>query len=235
MGRKATWFGAGSIVAAPVLIGLGDQVRMAGVDRSSSAGMVDTEYGPQQAVQYLEQVAAAPGAFAAAGALTYAGALLLVPALVTVWRVSVAGSPRWAWTGAVMATLGVLGHMVHLQGYYATNLALGAFADQPWAGELIIALEREPLGLALFLPYFLAWLCFVPQAVGLRRAGVIPTWALASVIIGTLVFLAVGSTPWSTGLWVVALVAGLAPAALAAVRGGVRMPAGAVDARPVPA
>lgn len=226
MGRKATWSGAGSIVAAPLLIGLGDQLRMAEVDRSTSAGMVDTGYGAAQAAQYLEQVAANPGAFAAAGALTCAGALLLIPALVTIWRVSVAGSPRWAWAGAVMAALGVLGHMVHLQGYYATNLALVPFADQPWAGELMIALESEPFGLALFLPYFLAWLCFLPQAVGLRRAGVIPTWAMASVIVGTLVFLVVGSTPWSTGLWMVALIAGLAPAAVAAVRGRVSDPAG---------
>ena len=224
MGRKATWFGAGSILAAPLLIGLGDQLRMAEVDRSASAGLVDTEYGAEQAAQYLEQVAASPGAFAAAGALTYAGALLLIPALVTVWRMSVAGSPRWAWAGAVMATLGVLGHMVHLQGYYVTNLALGPFADQPWAGELMIALESEPLGLALFLPYFLAWLCFLPQAIGLRRARVIPVWAVASVVAGTLVFLVVGSMPWSTGLWMVALIAGLAPAAAAAVRSDVPDP-----------
>ncbi|WP_324273543.1 hypothetical protein [Blastococcus brunescens] len=73
MGRKTTWFGAGSIVAAPLLIGLGDQLRMAEVVRSESAGMVDSEYGAEQAAQYLEQVAAASGAYAAAGALTYAG------------------------------------------------------------------------------------------------------------------------------------------------------------------
>jgi hypothetical protein len=219
MGRKTTWFGAGSIVAAPLLIGLGDQLRMAEVERSASAGIVDTEYGPEQAAQYLEHVAAASGAYTAAGALTYAGAILLVPALVTIWRLSVGTSPRWAWAGAILAALGVLGHMVHLQGYYATNLAVAPFADQPWAGELMIALENEPFGLALFLPYLIGWLGVLPQAVGLRRARVIPTWALVSVVAGTLVFLVVGSTPWSTGLWMVALIAGLAPAAVAAVRG----------------
>ncbi|MGY1915853.1 hypothetical protein [Blastococcus sp. SYSU DS0973] len=227
MARKATWFGAGSIVAAPLLIGLGDQVRMAEVDRSASAGMVDTGYGPEQAAQYLEQVAANSGAFAAAGALTYAGALLLVPALLTIWRLSVGGAPRWAWAGAVLAALGVLGHMVHLQGYYGTNLAVAPFADQPWAGELMIGLEGSPFALALFLPFLVGWLAFLPQAVGLRRAGVIPTWAAASVVVGTVVFLVVGSTPWSTGLWMVGLIAGLAPAAAAAVRRDATDPAGA--------
>lgn len=219
MGRKATWFGAGSIVAAPLLIGLGDQLRMAEVEPPASAGMVDTEYGPEQAAQYLEQVAAASGAYAAAGALTYAGALLLVPALVTIWRVSVGGSPRWAWAGAVLATLGVLGHMVHLQGYYGTNLAASDFAGQPWAGELMMAMEREPFSLALFVPFLVGWLATLPQAVGLRRARVVPIWAMASVAVGTLVFLVVGSTPWSSGLWMVTLIAGFAPAAIAAVRG----------------
>ena len=235
MGRKATWFGAGSIVAAPLLIGLGDQIRMAGADRSESAGMVETEYGPEQAAQTLEQVAANAGTFAASGALTYAGALLLIPALVTIWRVSVPGSPRWAWTGAVLATLGVLGHMVHLQGYYATSLALGPFADEPWAGDVVFAMEREPLGLALFLPFFLAWLCFVPQAVGLRRAGVIPTWAVAAVVAGTLIFLVIGSTPWSTGLWMIALIAGLSPAAMALMRAGFPAPSETPDSPRIPA
>jgi hypothetical protein len=235
MGRKATWFGAGSMLAAPLLIGLGDQIRMTGVDRSESAGIVDTEYGPEQAAQYLEQVAANAGAFTAAGAMTYAGALLLIPALVTIWHVSVAGSPRWAWAGAVLATLGVLGHMVHLQGYHATNLALRPFADQPLAGDLMMAMEREPFSLALFLPFLVGWLCFVPQAVGLRRAGAIPTWALASIVVGTLVFLVVGSTPWSTGLWMVALIAGLSPAAVAATRADVLAPSESPDMSRIPA
>ncbi|WP_324273544.1 hypothetical protein [Blastococcus brunescens] len=146
---------------------------------------------------------------------------------MTIWRVSVGGSPRWAWAGAVLVTLGVLGHMVHLQGYYATNLAVAEFAGQPWTGELMTALEREPFSLALFLPFLVGWLGFVPQAVGLRRARVIPTWAMASVVVGTVVFLVIGSTPWSTGLWMVAMIAGLAPAAAAAVRSNVAAPSGA--------
>ncbi|WP_137159788.1 hypothetical protein [Blastococcus sp. CCUG 61487] len=234
MGRKATWFGAGSIVSAPLLIGLGDQLRMAEVDTSASARMVEGEYGAEQAAEYLEQVAAASGAYTAAGALTYAGALLLVPALVTIWRLSVGGSPRWAWAGAVLGTLGVLGHMVHLQGYYATNLAAAEFAGQPWTGELMMALEEQPFTLALFVPFLVGWLAAVPQAVGLRRARVIPTWAMGSVLAGTLVFLVVGSTPWSTGLWMVALIAGFAPAAAAAVRTAAPAEVGA-PVEPVPA
>jgi hypothetical protein len=235
MGRKATWFGAASMLGAPLLIGLGDQIRMAGVDRSESAGIVDTEYGVEQAARYLEQVAANAGAFTASGAMTYAGVLLLIPALVTIWRVSVAGSPRWAWAGAVLATLSVLGHMVHLQGYHATNLALSPFADQPLAGDLMMAMEREPFSLALFLPFLVGWLCYVPQAVGLRRAGAIPTWAMASVIAGTLVFVVIGSTPWSTGFWIIALIAGLFPAARTATRRDLAAPSTTPDEPRVPA
>lgn len=82
----------------------------------------------------------------------------------------------------MLAALGVLGQAVHLVAYYALNRVLAARGGRTEAAEVLIAAESDTFLLSLFLPFFFALLCFIPQAIGLRRARVIPLWACLSIV-----------------------------------------------------
>jgi hypothetical protein len=157
--------------------------------------------------------------FIAAATLAYAGALLTLPALLAIWRLSVDRSPRWAWAGAVMATFGAAGQMVHVMSYYGLFLAAVRQDNHEAAAQLIVGAESTPFVLSIFAPFFLGLLCSVPQAVGLRRARVVPLWACLALVTATAFFLFTGSTPWSSAIWTVLLVAGFLPAAAAMLHG----------------
>ena len=75
----------------------------------------------------------------------------------------------------------------------------------------------------------------VPQAVGLRRAKVIPLWAAIVVIAATVAIAALGSTPISAAVWALGLVTRLAPAAYHMARQPVETKAATVAARLEPA
>jgi hypothetical protein len=94
----------------------------------------------------------------------------------------------------------------------------------------MVAAERTPFVIALFTPFFLTLICPIPQAIGLRRARVLPLWACLSVVAGTVLFAVLGSTPWSTALWAVLVIVGYAPAAAAMLRS---VPASATAGRPL--
>ncbi len=218
MGRTARAIGGASILLAPLAYGISDQLRMV-ADPPTNAGLVG-EYGVPEAVATLASIEANRGTFLAASLLAYAAMLLTVPALVAIWRLSVDRSARWAWTGAVLAAMFALGQAVHLVGHFATSLAAAGSDDHTAAAELMLTVENEPLVLALFVPlYLLGLLAAIPQAIGLRRARVLPLWACLSIIGGTILFLVVGSMPWSSAAWMALMVAGLTPAAATMLRG----------------
>jgi hypothetical protein len=208
--------GAASLVLAPLATGLADQLRMASEPTDDTGQLGD--YGTTEAAANLASIAEHQGLFLTAAYVCFAAALLTIPALVTIWRLSVARSPRWAWTGAVLAALGVLGQAVHLVAYYALNRVLAARGGGTEAAELLIALESDAFLLSLFVPFFFALICFIPQAIGLRRARVIPLWACLSIVAAMLLFIVTGSLPWVSAVWTALMVAGFTPAAMAALR-----------------
>jgi hypothetical protein len=217
MGRTAKLIGAAAIVTVPALVAVADELRMA-AEGTFSTGLVDTEYGVDTIVRDLATIEENRGLFELSSALGYAAVLLMIPALLSIWRLAVARSPRWAWAGAVMAALGVCGSMVHLAGYHGSMVTALDLADRTAAAEFMVAMETTPFVIALYAPFFLTLLSPLPQAIGLRRAGVVPLWACLSVVAGTVVFAVVGSTPWSAPLAAVLLIAGFAPAARAVLR-----------------
>jgi hypothetical protein len=218
MGRTSKVIGAAAIGTVPVLVAVADELRMA-AEGTFSAGLVDTEYGVDTVVESLGTIEQNRGLFALSAAVSYVAVLLMIPALLAIWRLSVARAPRWAWTGAVMAALGVCGSMVHLTGYHGSTLTALDMADRTAAAEFMVAMESTPFVIALFTPFFLVLLCPLPQAIGLLRARVVPLWACVSVVAGMLLSVFVGSTPWSTALAGLLFVAGFTPAALALLRG----------------
>lgn len=219
MGRTTKLIGAVAIVTVPVLVAGADELRMA-AEGTFSAGLVDTEYGVESVVESLATIEANRGQFVLSSSLSYVAVLLAIPALLAIWRLSVSRAPRWAWTGAVMAALGVCGSMVHITGYHGSVITALDVADRTAAAEFMVAMETTPFVIALYSPFFLALLSPLPQAIGLLRAKVIPLWACLSVVAGTVLFAGVGSTPWSAALSAALFVAGFAPAALALLRGG---------------
>ncbi|SFP51284.1 hypothetical protein SAMN05660464_3382 [Geodermatophilus dictyosporus] len=217
MARKTEIVGAGGIVLTPVLLGAADLLRMSaeGVDE---VGGVATTWGVAEATAQLAAIDAHRGTFELASWLAYAGVLASIPAAVALWRLAAARSRRWAWTGLLLAVLGVIGEVVHLTGYYGLLQLLSAQPDRQSAAELGLAFDVVPFNVALFVPFLLGALAWLPQAVALRRARIVPLWAALTVCLGTVLFLGVGSQPWSTTVWAGALVVGLAPAARALLR-----------------
>ncbi|MFA9446700.1 hypothetical protein [Egicoccus sp. AB-alg6-2] len=220
MGRTVRIVGGASIVLAPLLFGIGDQVRMV-ADPPTEAGIVG-EYGIEEATASLAMINANRATFVVASYLFYVAMLLTIPALLAIWRISVARAPRWAWTGAVLAMLFALGQVVHLVGHFAMSQVFAAHDDLTTAAELTLAAESNAFIMALFVPlYLVGLLATIPQAVGLRRARVIPLWATLCLVAGTVLFVVAGSTPATSAIWTVLLVTGLAPAASAMLRGAV--------------
>jgi hypothetical protein len=203
-----------SIVLAPLILGSADQLRM-------SVMPPDGEYGEAVVVAMLESIAANETTWTAVSYLNYVGLFLSIGALLAIWRLSVDRAPRWAWAGVLLAGVGVIGAAVHLMGHFAT---LGAFAtheDPVVAAGLYLQLEENGFAMALFVPFLLGLLAIIPQAVGLRRARVIPIWAAVAIGVGVVsMIVAGGSTPVATGLYTALVVVGLTPAAIAMVRSG---------------
>lgn len=213
----ARLLGGASILAAPLLVGIADQVRMA-AEPPAELGGVDSDFGVEAATANLASVAEHPGTFAAASWLLYAGMLVSVPALVALWRLSVTGAPRWAWAGAGTAALGVLGVMGQFVAYYGIVQVLATQPDLAAAAALDLEFSAHPFALGIFGLVLMGFLGTVLQAVALRRAGVVPLWAAAAVVAGTVLHLVLGSTPPTSAVWTLLLLAGSAPAAAAVLR-----------------
>lgn len=218
MSRTTKLIGGAAIVAAPALVAVSDELRMV-AEGTFSTGLVDTEYGVDTVLRDLAAIEANRGLFELSAALYYAAVLLMIPALLAIWRLSVERAPRWAWTGAVLAALGVCGLMVHITGYQGGMLTALDVTDEAAAAEFMVEMGTTPFVVALFTPFFLALVAPLPQAIGLRRAGVLPLWACLAVVAATVLYAVVGSTPWSAAVAGVLFVVGFAPAALALLRG----------------
>jgi hypothetical protein len=218
MARIAQVVGGGSMVLAPLLAGTGGALAIASRP-AESAGVVDTEWGVESQMADLATIAENQALFALSAYCFYAAALLAVPALVAVWHLSVQRSPRWAWTGAVVAALGTVGQVVHL-GYWAQNLAAAGFDDPRSAAEFLVFMDGTPFVLAAFVPFFFSLLAPAVQAIGLRRARVIPLWATLAIALATVLSVALGNLQWNNAGVTLLMVAGFAPAAAAMLRRG---------------
>ena len=219
MGHNARILGGLSVVAAPLAVGIGDQLRMA-AEHNNDLGIVSGDDLLAETTDQLASVHANLGLFQAASWFFYAAALLTIPALVTIWWLSVGRSPRWAWAGASMAAVGVIGQTVHLTGYFGLMQVTSKAADLEQAAQLHVALDENAfVGALFFIPFLLCSLgCFVPQAIGLRRAHVVPLWACLAIVAATVLMFTMGSVPWTSALWATLMVIGFAPAAMAAMR-----------------
>jgi hypothetical protein len=58
-------------------------------------------------------------------------------------------------------------------------------------------------------------------------------WACICIVAGMVLFMATGSRPWASAVWTVLMVAGFAPAAIAALR-CTSVPADVANSSPVP-
>jgi len=203
MGRFAQTLGALGIVTAPMLVGAADELRMISDDTSGEA---------EGAAQF-EAIARNLDLFQGAAWLALAGALLTIPAVAAAWALSKDRSRVWAWSALVLGVLGVFGQVVHLVGYYAHQLLFATDVEPAIGARVGEALESQTYFAVMFVPFFFSLLAYIPQAVGLRRAKVIPLWAAIVVIAATVTFAVLGSTPLSSAVWTLGLVIGLAPAA----------------------
>jgi hypothetical protein len=206
--------GASSILLVPLFLGIGDQLRMA-AEPPTGLGGVDPEYGVAEAAATLASIDEHRGLFLAASCVVLAAVLLAFPAMLAIWRLEVDRSPRWAWAGAILAALGIIGESVHLVGYFGLSLVFSAFHDPDVAAELFVATGFHPFVIALFIPFLLGVLAPIPQVVGLRRARVVPMWAAVAVVMGVPIMVVAGSTPVTSAATTILLVVGLLPAARA--------------------
>lgn len=93
MAGIARVIGGASIVLAPLLVGVADELRMA-AEPAQTGTLVDTEFGVETVLATLDAIEDDRGVFVLGAAVSYAAVLLLVPALLAIWRLSVARSPR---------------------------------------------------------------------------------------------------------------------------------------------
>lgn len=215
-GMKAA---AGCLVAMPLVAMLSDQLRMRAENDDGVGNFGD--YGEAEAARQLASIETNLGLFQAAGWVALLASLLAIPAVVAAWRLAVERAPRWAWAGLVLGAGFVVGTVVHLAGYYGAAEILAVQEDREAAAQVMADSAMTPLGLAMFLPYLVGLAFgFVVQAVALRLSGVLPTWSVISIAVGSVSFLVLGSHPAVSTVWAFALAAGFLPALLGSIRSG---------------
>ncbi|NLG23274.1 MAG: hypothetical protein GX555_17780 [Actinomycetales bacterium] len=210
---KARMLGAIAVLLTPVVITVADLLRL------GAEGDVLADGSPGSTAQLFAAVDANRGPWEAGAWLFYLAAILTIPMVLLLWRLAVDRAPVLAWAGGVLGAGMVTGQIAHLMGYFATVGALSGMPDTEAAVSAQQALDASSLGFAVFAPFLLGVL-LAPAvlALALWRARVIPAWALGSVLLGTVVFGAFSGQPWASVVWGAALVAGLLPAARAALR-----------------
>ena len=172
-----------------------------------------TESGEAEALAQFAAIARNLSMYEGAAWLALAGALLSIPAAAAMWALAKDRSRIWAWTGLVLGVLGIVGQVVHLVAYYAHQLLFASAIDSAIGVQVANALEAQAYFTVLFIPFFFAYLAYLPQTVALRRARAIPLWTMVVALAATVLFLGLGSTPISTAVWALGLAVGLAPAA----------------------
>lgn len=217
MSRFLQVTGAASLVLAPVCFGIADEMRLVAVDIDNQVGLA-AEWGEAQVVAQTHSVAAHLALFQTSSWLFLAGALLTIPAAVAIWHLTVGRSPAWAWAGVVMATLGVMGQLVHLVLNFGLQQAFATGFDPSMGYQLGQMLENQLFIKVMFGPFLLLMIAPVVQAIGLRRARVNPMWAVAAAVAFSIVAILLGSTTWSAVIYTVLWVAAWTPAALTTLR-----------------
>lgn len=128
MGGFVRTIGAASMMLWPVCFGIADEMQPVATGHDDQVGLV-SEWGQAQAVAQTAAVATHLGLFQASSWLLLAAALLTVLAALAVWHLTVTRAPTWAWTGAVLAILGVIGQLAHLVLNYGLQQAYAAGFD----------------------------------------------------------------------------------------------------------
>lgn len=204
---SARKLGAAATLAFPITIVVGDFFRI-----RAEKGMLGDGTTVESVVSQLEAVEANSGSFAVASWMFYAAAILTIPMVLFLWRLAVDRSPRWAWVAALLGACSVMGQIAHCMSYFAPIQAY-ASGDHELGAQAMIALTESLYGLAVFAPYLLGIMLFPPvAAIALRRAEVLPLWAMVAVIVGSVLFVSMADLWWVTALWGAALIAGFAPA-----------------------
>lgn len=210
---SARRLGAAATLAFPITILVGDFFRI-----RAEEGMFGDGDTVESVVSQLEAIEASSGSFAVASWMFYAAAILTIPMVLFLWRLAVDRSPRWAWAAGVLGACSVIGQIAHCMGYFAPIQAY-AGGDHELGAQALIALNSSAYGLAVFAPYLLGMSLFPPvAAIALRRAQVLPLWAMVAVLVGSVLFVSMAGLWWVTALWGAALIAGLAPAAVQGLR-----------------
>lgn len=206
-----------SVLLMPVAFAAGDLLRMYAIASPASDAAGEDEL--RRTMAEFAAVQAHRGTYELASWLFYAGAVLTIPMVLVLWRLAVDGSRRWAWAGATLGTLFVVGQFAHLLGEFGATLGFAASAD-PEAARFALEWHSNGFSSAVVAPFVIGiMLAPIVQAIALKRAGVIPLWGMLAVTGASVLLTVVGSTPVTTVVWAVLMVAGLAPAALMAIRG----------------
>jgi drug/metabolite transporter (DMT)-like permease len=217
MGGFVRIVGAAGMVLAPVCFGIADEMQLVAVNNDNQVGL-STGWGEAQAVAQTQSVAAHLTLFQAASWLFLAGALLTIPAALAIWRLTVRRSPAWAWAGAALAILAVMGQIAHLVLNYGLQQAYATGFDPGMGYQLDQMLQSQLFIDAMFGPFLFTMIAPVVQAIGLRRARVNPLWAVAAAVAFAGVAIVLGSSTWSTVLYTVLWLAAWSPAILATLR-----------------
>lgn len=221
-----------SLVLFPATMAVADQLYLQ-VSPPDDAGTL-SGYGLEEAMADLAAVEAHRGLYELVSYLFLLGALLTIPMTLVMWRLAVGGARRWAWAGAVLGTCSVVGQFVHLFSSFAVYQVFSEVEDRRAVAQILLDWESNTFSMVVFAPYLAGVLLAAPvQAIALKRAGIIPWWALVSVLGGSALFAVLGSFSVVSLVWGAALVVGLAPAAAAWLRTGPAAGTTAVTSRRV--
>jgi hypothetical protein len=221
MGRKLRMAAAGSIVLAPLSFGIVDQLRMRSDTPAEVGPVVGASGGDRlaQEIARLAEIQANPGPFTAAVWLEYVTIFVFIVALVAIWRLAVDRAPRWAWASAVTGTVAAYGLVAHLATNLLPSLVAAGQEEVSGAAELMLAMGDHGFMWALVVPFLLgALLTPIVQGIALRRARIVPLWAVLAIVAGSVLIAMTGSQVWSSALYSLLLTAAFAPAALAMLR-----------------
>ena len=148
-----------------------------------------------EGAERIAAVAAHPGRLLLAALLLIASSALLIPSIVAIVRRITTRGRTLARTGAVLATLGALGHAA-VAGYYGV-LAGAPGGDPREMTELLDRIDHSAAAGAVILPAIAGFAlgCFV-LVLALARSGLLPRW-VAVVPLASIVVQAVGFKPWA--------------------------------------
>lgn len=164
---------AGALMLGAAAIGIGDLLRR----------LVDADAG--SARELTAAVSAHPATWLAAAACAVLGAALVLPGLQTL-TASVAGRGASATrVGGALFGLGLLASVGHAVAYFGLfSVYADAGVDGPTVDAMDKASESEPLLIGLIALFLLGLVIGqLVLVVGLRRAGLLPFWAIAAALV----------------------------------------------------